>query len=200
MQKCAMQKPFAILVLAAVPLTAAAAPESFTIDPLHSGVLFAVDHLGLSTVHGRFNKFTGKFTLDRAAKTGTVEVVIDTASVDTNENDKGSRARSRDEHLRSADFFNAAEFPKMTYKSTQWAYSGDNPSTIEGQLTMLGVTKPVTLKVERFKCNPATATAKERCGGDLSGKLKRSDFGMSRGIPGIGDELTLTIGIEAAKD
>jgi polyisoprenoid-binding protein YceI len=195
-----MKKSLATLMLAAAPLTAAAAPESFTIDPLHSGVLFAIDHQGLAMVHGRFNKFSGKFTLDRAAKDGSVELVIDTASVDTNENDKGSRARSRDEHLRSADFFNAAEFPRMTYKSTKVVYTGDNPSSIEGQLTLLGVTKPVTLKVDRFKCNPASATAKERCGGDASGKLKRSDFGMSRGIPNIGDELVLTVAIEAAKD
>ena len=88
----------------------------------------------------------------------------------------------------------------MTYKSTNVAFAGDNPATIEGTLTLLGVTKPVSIKLDRFKCNPATATAKERCGGDGSGKLKRSDFGMSRGIPSIGDELMLTISFEANKD
>ena len=195
-----MPKVLAAVVLAAVPLAAAAAPESFTIDPLHSSVLFAIDHLGLSTVHGRFDKFAGKFTIDRAAKKGDVELTIDTASVDTNDNDKGSRQRSRDEHLRSADFFNAAEFPKMTYKSTNVVFSGDNPTAVEGNLTLLGVTKPVSLKIDRFKCNPASATAKERCGGDGSGKVKRSDFGMSRGVPQIGDELQLTISFEANKD
>ena len=195
-----MSKVVAAVVLAAVPLVAAAAPESFTLDPYHSSVLFAIDHLGLSTVHGRFDKFAGKFSLDRAAKKGEVELTIDTASVDTNDNDKGSRQRSRDEHLRSADFFNAAEFPKMTYKSTNVVFSGDNPTTVEGNLTLLGVTKPVSLKVERFKCNAATATAKERCGGEGTGKVKRSDFGMSRGVPQIGDELALTVSFEANKD
>ncbi len=195
-----MPKVLAAVVVAAVPLAAAAAPESFTIDPYHSSVLFAIDHLGLSTVHGRFDKFAGKFTIDRAAKKGDVELTIDTASVDTNDNDKGSRQRSRDEHLRSADFFNAAEFPKMTYKSTNVVFSGDNPTAVEGNLTLLGVTKPVSLKIDRFKCNPASATAKERCGGDGSGKVKRSDFGMSRGAPQIGDELQLTISFEANKD
>ena len=195
-----MSKALAAVVLAAVPLAATAAPETYTVDPLHSSVLFAIDHLGLSTVHGRFDKFAGKFSLDRAAKKGEVELAIDTASVDTNENDKGTRQRSRDEHLRSADFFNAAEFPKMTYKSTNVVFTGDNPTTVEGNLTLLGVTKPVSLKLDRFKCNPATATAKERCGGDGSGKIKRSDFGMSRGIPQIGDELQLTISFEANKD
>ena len=195
-----MPKALAVLVLAGVPLVAAAAPDAFTIDSFHSSVLFAIDHLGLSTVHGRFDKFAGKFSLDRAAKKGEVELTIDTASVDTNDNDKGSRQRSRDEHLRSADFFNAAEFPKMTYKSTNVVFSGDNPTTIEGNLTLLGVTKPVTIKLERFKCSAATATAKERCGGDGTGKVKRSDFGMSRGIPQIGDELVLTVSFEANKD
>ena len=195
-----MPKVLAAVVLAAVPLAATAAPETYTVDPLHSSVLFAIDHLGLSTVHGRFDKFAGKFAIDRAAKKGEVELTIDTASVDTNDNDKGSRQRSRDEHLRSADFFNAAEFPKMTYKSTNVVFTGDNPTTVEGNLTLLGVTKPVSLKLERFKCNAATATAKERCGGDGTGKVKRSDFGMSRGIPQIGDELQLTISFEANKD
>jgi polyisoprenoid-binding protein YceI len=195
-----MQKALAALVLAAFPLAATAAPETFTLDPYHSSVLFAIDHLGLSTVHGRFDKFAGKFSLDRAAKKGDVELTVDTASVNTNDNDKGTRQRSRDDHLRSADFFNAAEFPEMTYKSTNVVFAGDNPTTVEGNLTLLGVTKPVSLKIDRFKCNPATATAKERCGGDGSGKIKRSDFGMSRGVPQIGDELVLTVSFEANKD
>jgi len=186
-----MSKFLAALIVAAVPLTAEAAPESYTIDPLHSSVLFAIDHLGLSTIHGRFDKFAGKFTIDRAAKSGNVELTIDTASVDTNENDKGSRQRSRDEHLRSADFFNAAEFPKMTYKSTKVNFSGDNPSTIEGSLTLLGVTHPVTFKFDRFKCNPASGTSKERCGGVVSGVVKRSEFGMKRGVPNIGDDIAI---------
>jgi len=194
-----MRKTLVALVVAAVPLTAGAA-DTYTIDPTHASVLFAVDHLGLSTVHGRFDKFAGKFSIDRAAKKGDVDLAIDTTSVNTNDNDKGSRQRSRDEHLRSADFFNAAEFPKMTYKSTNVVFSGDNPTTVEGNLTLLGVTKPVALKVDRFKCNPATATAKERCGGDATGKVKRSDFGMTRGIPQVGDDLILTISFEGNKD
>jgi polyisoprenoid-binding protein YceI len=194
-----MRKTLVALVVAAVPLTAGAA-DTYTIDPTHASELFAVEHLGLSTVHGRFDKFAGKFSIDRTAKKGDVELAIDTTSVNTNDNDKGSRQRSRDEHLRSADFFNAAEFPKMTYKSTNVVFSGDNPTTVEGNLTLLGVTKPVALKVDRFKCNPATATAKERCGGDATGKVKRSDFGMTRGIPQVGDDLILTISFEGNKD
>ncbi len=195
-----MSKSFGVLLLAAFPLTAAAAPDNYTIDPFHAYVGFAIDHLGIALIHGRFSKISGKFSVDRAAKTGSVDLVVETASVDTNDSEKGTRARTRDEHLRSADFFNAAEFPKMIYKSTQVVFAGDNPVAVEGTVTLLGVTKPVTLKLERFKCNPATATAKERCGGDASGKLKRSDFGMSRGIPSIGDEVMLVVGFEANKD
>ena len=186
------------LLLAAMPIAAAA--DNFTVDPLHSSVNFSVDYTGLTTIYGRFDKFSARFTLDRAAKAGSVEFAIDSASVDTNENDKGSRARSRDEHLRSADFFNAAEFPKLTYKSSKVTFNGDNPATIEGSLTLLGATQPVALTLERFKCNPATATAKEKCGGVAVGKLKRSDFGMKRGIPSLGDEISLVIAFVADKD
>ncbi len=190
----------AVLALAIVPLAVDAASDTYTFDPLHTSVSFSIDHLGLTMIHGRFSKYSGKFSIDRDAKTGSVELVIEAASVDTNDNDKGNRPRSRDEHLRSADFFNVAEFPRMTYKSTHAIFAGDAPTVVEGNLTLLGVTKPVALTVERFKCNPASATAKERCGGIVSGKIKRSDFGMKRGIPSIGDEVVLAFGFEGNKD
>ena len=195
-----MLKRLIPLMFAALPVAALAAPETYTIDPYHTFPNFSLDHLGIATIYGKFSKTAGKVTIDRAAKSGSMELAIDTASVDTGDQDKGTRARSRDEHLRSADFFNAAEFPKMTYKSTAFTFSGDNPSAVEGSLTLLGVTKPVHLTIERFKCNPATATAKERCGGNATGKIKRSDFGMKTGIPSIGDEVTLLIMFEGLKD
>lgn len=195
-----MFKPLAAALALALPLAAAAAPETFTIDPYHTYPNFTVDHLGVSTMYGVFTKSTGKVTLDRAAKTGSLEIVIDTASITTGDNDKGSRARSRDEHLKSADFFNVAEFPKATYKGTKITFNGDNPGAIEGDLTLLGVTKPVRLTVERFKCNPASANSKERCGGNATGKFKRSDFGMKYGVPNVGDEITLLVSFEALKD
>jgi polyisoprenoid-binding protein YceI len=186
----------ALVAVAVLPLAALAATETYPFDPLHTSVSFAIDHLGLSMIHGRFSKYSGKFTIDRAARTGSVEMVVQTASVDTNDNDKGNRPRSRDEHLRSADFFNVAEFPTMTYKSTGVVFAGDTPTVVQGELTLLGVTKPVALTIDRFRCNPATATAKERCGGSASAKIKRSDFGMKRGIPSIGDDVALSFGFE----
>ncbi len=192
-------KRLSLAVLLAVPVAAHAAADTYAVDPMHSSVNFTVDHLGLTNIYGRFNKFTGTFSVDKAAKTGSLDASVDTVSVDTNENDKGSRARSRDEHLRSADFFNAAEFPKMTFKSSKVVFSGDNPTAVEGNLTLLGVTHPLTLNLERFKCNPAAGNAKERCGGVAVGKLKRSDFGMKRGVPNIGDEITLMLAFEGDK-
>ncbi len=195
-----MPKRLALLFLAALPLPAVGATDSYTMDPLHTSITFAIDHLGLSVIYGRFSKYSGKFAIDRAAKTGSIELVVQTASVDTNDNDKGNRPRSRDEHLRSADFFDVAEFPTMTYKSTHVVFAGDTPTVVEGNLTLLGVTKPVAITVERFRCNPATATAKERCGGSATAKIKRSDFGMKRGIPSIGDDVALSFGFEGDKD
>lgn len=195
-----MSKRFALLLFAALPVAALAAPETYTLDPYHTFPHFSVDHLGLSTVSGRFDKTTGKVTLDRAAKTGSVEIAIPTATVTTGDNDKGGRPRARDEHLRTADFFNAAEFPQMTFKSNKVNFTGDNPSSIEGDLTLLGVTKPLTLTIVRFKCNPASGNNKERCGGDANGKFKRTDFGMKTGVPNVSDEVTLTIGFEGNKD
>ena len=195
-----MSKRLATLLFATLPAAALAAPETFTLDPYHTLPHFSVDHLGLSTVSGRFDKTTGKVTFDRAAKTGSVEMVIPTATVTTGDADKGSRPRSRDEHLRTSDFFNVAEFPQMTFKSNKVHFTGDNPSSVEGDFTLLGVTKPLTLTIVRFKCNPASGNNKERCGGDATGKFKRTDFGMKTGVPSVSDEVTLTIAFEGNKD
>jgi polyisoprenoid-binding protein YceI len=198
METCMSKLPFAV-VLAAAPLTAFATAENYTVDPYHTYPNFTIER-PVSVMYGRVNKTSGKATLDRSAKSASVELVIEAASVDTGDGDKGSRPRSRDEHLRAADFFNAAEFPRIVFKSTGVAFIGDNPSAIDGNFTMLGVTKPVRLTLERFKCVPATANSKERCGGNAVGKLKRSDFGMKYGVPNLSDEIALNIAFEMLKD
>jgi len=192
----------AVIALAAVPLSAVAAADGYTLDPLHTSLSFAIDHLGLAMIHGRFSKYSGKFSLDRAAKTGGVELVVQTASVDTNDNDKGNRPRSRDEHLRSPDFFNVAEFPRMTFRGQATKWTGEAFGVVEGQLTLLGVTKPLTLTMDSWKCGPDPRTQGKRymCGGNATGKIKRTDFGMKTGVPSIGDEVTLLISFEALKD
>jgi len=195
-----MKRELLIATLTAVvPISASAAPETYVIDPIHSFAYFAIDHLGVSTVRGRFDKSSGKFTLDRAAKNGSLEVVIDTASIDTGDRERGARPRTRDEHLRSADFFNVAEFPQMTYKSTAVKFNGAAPAEIDGQLTLLGVSKPVTLKIERWVCKDHPMRKKPMCGGDATATIKRTDFGMKYGVPAIGDAVTLSINFEAYK-
>jgi len=195
-----LKKSLVALALASLPFAALAAPENFTVDPTHTYPNFTVEHWGLSMMYGRFDKTTGKFSFDRAAKTGSVELTIETASVTTGDNDKGARPRSRDDHLRQADFFNVAEFPRMTFRSTKVNFTGDLPSSVEGNLTLVGSTRPVTLTFERFKCGQNPFNKKDRCGGNAVGKIKRSDFGMKTGIPNVGDELSLNISFEGDKD
>lgn len=184
----------------ALPLAVSAAPESYTIDPTHTFVYWEVEHLGVSMQRGRFDRTTGKLTLDRAAKTGGVDLAVETASLSSGDNAKGARPRTLDDHLKTADFFNVAEFPRMTFKSTGVKFAGDNPSEIAGQLTLLGVTKPVTLKVDRWVCKDNPMSKKPMCGGNASGSLKRTDFGMKYGVPAIGDEIRLWISVESYKD
>ena len=185
------------LAAAMLSFAATAQVESYAIDPQHTYPHFELDHLGFAMLRGRFDKTAGRFTIDRAAKTAALEVVVQTASVTTGDNERDGRPRTRDEHLRTADFFNVAEFPTMTYRSTAVKFAGDNPDIIEGNLTLLGVTKPVAMKVERWKCGPDTVRTQGKrfmCGGNASGSFKRTDFGMKFGAPAVvGDEVKLWI-------
>jgi len=196
-----MSRLAAALLALALPLTAVAAPETYTLDPFHTFPNFVIEHLGFSPIYGRFDKSSGKFILDKAARTASLDLTVETASINAADSEKGSRQRSRDDHLRSPDFFNVAEYPRMTYKSTGVKFNGDNPATVEGNLTLLGVTKPLVLQVDRWKCGPHPFNKKEMCGGHASGTLKRSDFGMKFGLPvAVGDEVKLMIGFEAYRE
>jgi polyisoprenoid-binding protein YceI len=196
------------LIACALPVCASAAPETYAIDPVHSFPNFSVVHLGMSTIHGRFDRMSGKIVLDRAARTGELEARIETASVTTGDakHEAGSfalknyGARSRDEHLRTADFFNVAEFPDAVYKSTKFNFNGDVLESIDGNFTMLGVTKPLRLTVTFFKCGPHPFSKKEMCGADASAQFKRSDFGMKGFTAAISDDVKLTMGVEALKE
>jgi len=195
-----MKKSLLGLALLALPLVAQANPENYTVDPTHSYTYFEVEHLGVSIQRGRFDRTSGKFTLDRVAKAGSVELAVETASVSTGDNVKGSRPRTLDDHLKTADFFNIAEFPRMSFKSTGVKFAGDIPAEITGTLTLLGVSKPLTLKVERWVCKDNPMNKKPMCGGNASGTLKRTDFGMKYGVPAIGDDVRLWVSIEGYKD
>lgn len=178
----------------ALPLAVAAQVENYAIDQYHTVPYWETDHLGFATMRGRFDRATGSFSIDRGAKTGTFDVVIQTASLSTGDTDRGTRPRTRDEHLRNPDFFNVAEFPTMTFKGNKVVFKGDDVASIEGNLTLLGVTKPMTLNVIRWKCGPDIRTmgARYQCGGNATGTFKRSDFGMKFGLPAaIGDEVNV---------
>lgn len=195
-----MKNAFLGAALLALPLAAISTPESYTIDPTHTFVYFEVEHLGVSMQRGRFDRTSGKFTVDRAAKTGGVELSVETASASTGDNVKGSRPRTLDDHLKTADFFNVAEFPRMTFKSTGVKFAGDNPAEIAGNLTLNGVTKPLTLKVEKWVCLNHPMNKKPMCGGNASATMKRTDWGMKFLVPAIGDEVKLWMAVEGFKD
>lgn len=185
------------LMLLCLPLTAFAAAEHFTIDPHHTFPNFTISHLGFSTMHGRFGKTEGTITMDKAHHTGSVDVTIDASSIDTG-------YQKRDDDLRAPDFLDVVEFPKITFKSTKVTLShATTTATVRGDLSIKGVTKPVTLKVRRIHCgiNPLDPRKKQyRCGFDATTRIKRSDFNVKYGLPLIGDEMHLSFEVEAIRD
>jgi polyisoprenoid-binding protein YceI len=178
--------------LSALPFVAAAQTETYALDPYHTIPHFSLEYHGYGTIMGRFDRASGKFTIDRTAKKGGLDFAIEAASVNTGDGEKGPRPRSRDEHLRSPDFFNVAEFPRITFKSTNVKFAGDSPAEVDGQLTLLGTTKPLTFKIDRWVCKDHPVYKKASCGGNASAVFKRSDFGMKYGIPSMSDEVRLT--------
>lgn len=176
-------------VLLAVAMPAFAA-ETYTLDSHHTFPRFAISHLGLSTFRAQFDDTQGTVTLDRAKKTGSVEATIAVASIATG-------VDKLDEHLKSADFFDAAKYPTISFKASDFSFDGDTPSAVTGTLTMHGVAKPVTLTIGNFVCKEHPMMKKPACGAELSGTLKRSDWGISTYVPLVGDEVTLTIEVEA---
>jgi len=179
-------------MLLLLPFTMIYADGNYKLDPTHTYPNFTINHLGFSTMHGRFGSTKGKFSMDRKANKGSVELIIDAASINTG-------FKKRDDHLRSPDFLNVAEFPEITYKSTSVKFEGETKATIIGDLTIMGTTKPVTLKVNNISCGPNPFNKKPTCGFNATGSMKRSDFGLNYGLPAIGDELTLSIEAEGIK-
>lgn len=182
-----------IAVAAAFAAAPAFAADSYTIDSKHTFPVYEINHFGWSIQRGRFSKVTGKLVVDKAAKTGSVDVTIDVASVD-------SGVDKLNEHLKSADFFDIAKYPTMTFKSKKVVFEGDKPVSVQGDFTMRGVTKPVTLAVSSFQCAMNDFIKKEVCGANATTTIKRTDFGMNYLAPGLGDEVKLLLNVEAAKD
>lgn len=178
---------------AALSFSAPAAPATYQFDPSHTYPSFEADHFGgLSVWRGKFDRSSGTVTLDRAAKTGTVDVTTKVASIATG-------SQKLDEHLQTADFFDSAKYPDATYKGTI-KFEGDRPAEVVGNLTLHGVTKPVTLKIDSFKCMPHPMLKKEVCGVDAVGEFNRDDFGLDYGKQyGFKMKTKLLITAEAVK-
>ncbi len=190
MKKLAL--PFLVSALLS-SATAFAASDTYIIDSTHSMPRFEYSHFGYSTQLSRFDKATGKVTIDRAAKTGSVDVVIDATSVD-------SGFPLFNSHLQDEDFFNTAKYPTIIFKSTSIKFDGDKVASVDGNLTVKGVTKPVTLNVLSYLCMPHPMLKKEACGATATTKIKRTDFNMGKYAPYVGDEVTLTLPVEAIKE
>ncbi len=180
----------------AVALFAVAAPsfaQTYKIDSSHTYPSFEADHKGISFWRGKFTKAEGTITLDRAAKTGTMNITIDANSIDFGH-------AKMNEHAKNKDMFNVPQFPTITYVGKSMKFNGDTLVAVEGELTMLGVTKPVNLTVNKFKCIQDAMTKKEICGADASAEFKRSDFGMNYAINwGFSPDVKLAIQVEAVK-
>ena len=170
------------------------AADTYQLDPTHTYPSFEADHFGgLSVWRGKFTKTSGTVTLDRAAKTGTLDVTVDPASVITGN-------AKLDEHLKSDAFFDVAKYPSVTYKGTDIKFDGDKPVEVVGNLTIRGVTKPLNLKVESFKCMQHPVLKREVCGVEASAQFNRADFGMDFGVKyGFSMETRLHIQSEGIK-
>ncbi|MDX9994659.1 MAG: YceI family protein [Rhodocyclaceae bacterium] len=189
-----MKKQFVILAFASVASTAAfAAPETFVIDGTHTFPRFSYSHFGYSTQLSRFNKTMGKVVFDKAAQTGAVDIVIDAKSVDTG-------YPTFNEHIQGEDFLDTAKHPTATFKSTRVEFDGDKPAKIEGNLTLKGVTRPVTLTVTSFQAMPHPMMKKDAIGANAFTVVKRSDFNAGKHAPYVGDEVRIDIAIEAIKE
>jgi polyisoprenoid-binding protein YceI len=187
-----MKKLFASFALATAVAAPAFAADTYNIDPFHTFPTFEVNHLGFSTQRGRFDKTSGTVVLDSAAKKGSVDLTIEVASLSMG-------FPVWNEHMAADGFFNTAKFPTITFKSNKLIFDGDKVVGAEGDFTLLGVTKPVKLAVSNFKCGPNPMNKKEMCGAEISTTIKRSDFGMSKYVPAISDEIKISSAVEAYK-
>jgi polyisoprenoid-binding protein YceI len=188
-----MKKLVALLLAAGVSLSALAAPVTYVIDPAHTAPRFEYSHFGYSTQQSRFDKTSGKITIDRAAKTGSIDVAIDTTSVNTG-------VAVFNGHLQGEDFFDTKKFPAITFKSNKLNFNGDKLVSADGDLTIKGVSKPVKLDVSSFHCMEHPMLKKEACGANASTTIKRTEFNNGKYAPYVSDEVKLTIAVEAVKE
>jgi polyisoprenoid-binding protein YceI len=177
-----------------VALPALSAPVTYTIDPEHTYPSFEAPHIqGISIWRGKLDKTSGTVMLDREAKTGRLDITMDASSID-------SGHAKLNEHLKSDAFFDVAKYPTITYKSQTVHFDGDTPISVDGVLTMHGMSRVVTLQIDQFKCIMHPMLKREVCGADATARINRSDFGINYGVPMTGDWVKLAIQVEALRD
>jgi len=182
--------PVSLLALAA---SASAATATYIVDPSHTYPSFEADHMGISVWRGKLNKTTGKVTLDKAAGKGDVDIALDVASIDFGQDELSKWATG-------ADFFDTAKYPQATYRGKLEGFSNGVPTKVVGELTLHGVTKPLELKINSFKCVPHPLHKRELCGADALGTFDRAQFGLTAGKDfGFDMDVTLRIQVEAVR-
>jgi polyisoprenoid-binding protein YceI len=189
--KARFSVPVLVLALGLLP-TVAWAGDTYKVDPVHSTVFFKVKHAGVGYVYGRFTNFAGTLSFDDANPAdSSIAVNVNAASVD-------SGNANRDKHLKSPDFFNVKEFPEITFKSTGIKKVDDHNYELTGDLTLLGVTKPITAKIERVG-TASIPRLGDRTGIEAVFTIKRLDYGMKFMPEALGDEVTVTAALEGTK-
>jgi polyisoprenoid-binding protein YceI len=180
------------IVLGAASVAALAAPVTYNVDSNHTYPNIEADHLGgLSYWRGKINSTSGTVTLDKQAQSGTVNVTMDMKTIDFGH-------QGLNDHAQTPDLFDTAQFPTATYTGRLTNFRNGSPTAVEGELTMHGVTKPVTLTINKFTCKEHPMQKREVCGADASATLNRADFGVNFGQQmGFGMDVTLRISIEA---
>ena len=181
-----------LILAAAISTPVLAAPETYIIDNTHTYPRFSYSDFGFSTQLSRFDKTSGNIVIDREAKIGSVSVTIDTTSVDTG-------YPLFNEHIQGADFLDTAHYPSANFTSDKVNFDGDKLTSVDGILTLKGISKPVTLTLSSFQCMPHPMLKKDACGANATAVVKRTDFNMGKYAPNVGDDVTLTIAVEAAK-
>jgi len=185
-------KQAALALAIAAAGTAQAAPATYEIENAHTFPKFEVSHNGFSFHTRMFTKTAGKIVLDLEARTGSMDITVDTSAISTG-------IAPMEKFLVTKEFFNVEQFPTMTYKGNRFRFEGDKLVAVDGELTLLGVTRPLSLTVTHFLCGQHPRTKKEECGANAVGQLKRSDYGMKAFLPIIGDDIKLMIQTEAYK-
>ena len=181
------------LIAAALLSAGAAQAANYTVDPTHTFATFEISHFGASVNRARFDKKEGTIEFDRAAKTGKVDISLDMTSVN-------SGTAAFDKHLQSADIFNAAQFPKARFVSDKFVFDGDKVTEVQGQLTLLGKTQPVSFKANQFNCYESPMLKREVCGGDFEATIDRAAFGVNYGIDwGFPKNVRIVLQVEAVK-